>query len=182
MYQSSHPCKVYDSMFFSIFPDLYNHHQSRGKERSSSGGRGCRGRGEEWKKKETRAHSMVCSRGICCSFSLFPTVIELYLPDCQINSLPKQRESKRKPFIRKTETHRVKKLSCTDQKCNHRRQALRVFQSLWGCINLKSCYIKEKNVWESLPMSLQIRFVVVTRLCILSALFYILKIWLNAHE
>lgn len=34
MYQSSHPCKVYDSMFFSIFPDLYNHHQSRGKERN----------------------------------------------------------------------------------------------------------------------------------------------------
>lgn len=51
-----------------------------------------------------------------------------------------------------SEIHPVKKLSCTDQKCNRGRQALRVFQSLWGCINLKSCYIKEKNVWESLPV------------------------------
>lgn len=90
MYQSSHPCKLYNSMFFSIFPDLYNHHQSRGKERGGPGGGEVRGRGEEGKRKRLGIRSMACSRGICrCSFSLFPTVIELYLPDCQINSLPK---------------------------------------------------------------------------------------------
>lgn len=142
--------------------------------------------GEKEKRTDLEVHIPGRVPGIFMfqDFSVSVVVTELYLPGCQIISLPKEqeRESKRELFICKTETHRVKKLSCTDQKCNHRRQALRVFQSLWGCINLKSCYIKEKNVCESLFVSLQIRFVVVIGLCILSATFYILKILFNAHK
>lgn len=113
-----------------------------------------KGKGGERRKRRARDLDGACSWSLSLEdFPLFPKVTELQLPGSQINSLTKQskRGSKRKLFIRKTETHRVKKLSCTDQKCNHRRQALRVFQSLWGCINLKSCYIKEKNVWERPP-------------------------------
>lgn len=62
-----------------------------------------------------------------------------------------KKKKKRSLIVRHTEATKFKILSCTDQKCNRERQAVRVFQSLWACINLKSCYIKEKYVWERLP-------------------------------
>ena len=127
-----------------------HHHHSQ--EKIKEKGREERGKRRRRERLGAAASRRVSPHSTVGFFAISPRDVR----GCQINSLPKQSErgSKRKLFIRKTEMHQVKKLSCTDQTRNHRRQALRVFQSLWGCINLKSCYIKEKNVWESFPVSL----------------------------
>lgn len=141
-------------MACSLAPDMYNHWHG-GEEGWGQRRRGEKGGKESWGKSRKRLGRHTGYAAIAVFAVVGPLTIlqgnrarSARLPNKLPSPIKWKRESKRKLFIRKTEAHPVKKLSCTDQKCNHRRQALRVFQSLWGCINLKSCYIKEESLGE----------------------------------